>query len=293
MRDLAGKTAVVTGAASGIGRAMADRFAAERMQVVLADVVPDGLDQAVVELHAAGADATGVVTDVTKPDSVAHLRDQAIEAYDRVHVLCNNAGVGSGAEGCMWEHELNDWRWAIDVNVYGVVHGIAAFLPHMLEHGDEGHVVNTSSGNGGISPLPSTPVYAVTKASVTVISECLWAQLRQRGARIGASVLYPGPNMLRTGLYDGWRHRPEAYAKAKPRQTPYATIDDVAEMMRAAGMEVEYTPLEEVAGRVVDAIRSEAFWILAPSDRTDEQIRARAEAMLKRADPAYLQRFWG
>jgi NAD(P)-dependent dehydrogenase (short-subunit alcohol dehydrogenase family) len=291
--DLAGKTAVVTGGASGIGRAMGERFAQEGMRVVLADVVLDSLDATVAELAERGHDVIGVVTDVTSFESVAALRDRAVEAYDAVHVLCNNAGVGSGAEGHVWEHELNDWRWALDVNVWGVVHGLNAFLPHMLEHGEAGHVVNTSSGNGGISPLPSTPVYAVTKASVTIISECLFEQLRQIEARIGASVLYPGPNMLRTGLYEAWRHRPAEYAKEKPRATPYATIEDVEEMMRKAGVDVQYTPVEEVAGRVVDAIRADEFWILPPSERTDEQIKARADSMLKRENPAYLQAFAG
>jgi NAD(P)-dependent dehydrogenase (short-subunit alcohol dehydrogenase family) len=293
MTDFTGLVAVVTGGASGIGRAMGERFAQEGMRVVLADVVRDSLDAAVAELVARGHDVTGVVTDVTSFDSVAALRDRAIEAYGAVNVLCNNAGVGSGAEGHVWEHELNDWRWALDVNVWGVVHGLNAFLPHMLDHGDDGHVVNTSSGNGGISPLPSTPVYAVTKASVTIISECLYEQLRQLDARIGASVLYPGPNMLRTGLYEAWRHRPAEYAKEKPRATPYATIEDVEEMMRKAGVDVQYTPVEEVAGRVVDAIRADEFWILPPSERSDEQIRARADSMLKRENPAYLQAFAG
>jgi NAD(P)-dependent dehydrogenase (short-subunit alcohol dehydrogenase family) len=293
VQDLPGRTAVVTGGAGGIGRAMGERFAEEGMRVVLADVVAPALESTVAELRARGLEVTGVTTDVTRYASVEALRDRAIEAYGAVHVLCNNAGVGSGAEGHVWEHELSDWRWALDVNVWGVIHGLNAFLPRMLEHGDEGHVVNTSSGNGGISPLPTTPVYAVTKAAVTIISECLYEQLRQLGARVGASVLYPGPHMLRTGLYESWRHRPAEYAKQRPRATPYATMADVEEMMRKAGVEVQYTPVEEVAGRVVDAIRAGDFWILPESDRTDDQIRARAESMLERENPAYLQAFAG
>ena len=137
---------------------------------------------------------------MSRQESVHELRDRTLDAYGAVHIVCNNAGVGAGAEGPMWEHELNDWRWALGVNVYGVIHGINAFVPAMLAGGDEGHVVNTSSGNGGIAPLPSTPQYAVTKAAVVTLTECLYAQLEAAGARISASVLFPGPHMLRTGL---------------------------------------------------------------------------------------------
>ncbi len=154
--SLDGKVAVVTGGGGGLGRAMGERFAREGMRVVLADVQAPALDRAVEELRGAGLDVTGVVTDVTSFDSVVALRDRTLEAFGRVHVVCNNAGIGAGAEGRLWEHELNDWRWAIAVNVYGVIHGINAFVPPMLEQGEAGHVVNTSSGNGGIAPLRGT-----------------------------------------------------------------------------------------------------------------------------------------
>jgi NAD(P)-dependent dehydrogenase (short-subunit alcohol dehydrogenase family) len=208
-------------------------------------------------------------------------------------VLCNNAGVGSGAEGRLWEHELNDWRWALEVNVWGVIHGINAFLPTMLAQDVEGHIVNTSSGNGGISPLPSTPIYAVTKASVTIISECLYAQLQQIGAKLGVSVLFPGPHMLRTGLWTSGRNRPPELAKAKPRTTPAPTLEELERQMTAAGMTLEYTPTEHVAQQVADAVRTNAFWILPPSDRTDTAIEQRAASMLKRQNPDYLRELSG
>jgi NAD(P)-dependent dehydrogenase (short-subunit alcohol dehydrogenase family) len=293
MRSLDRKVAVVTGGASGIGRAMGQRFAQEGMRVVLADVQAPALDAAVDELRGCGLEVTGVVTDVSEYESVEALRDRALDEYGAVHVLCNNAGVGAGAEGRLWEHELNDWRWALGVNVWGVIHGINAFVPRMLEQGEEGHVVNTSSGNGGISPLPGTPEYAVTKAAVVVLTECLYAQLRDSGAEVGASVLFPGPNMLRTGLFESWRNRPEELAKERPRKTPYLTIDDYEKLMADAGVEVQYTPVEEVAERVVRAIRAGDFWILPPSDRSDESIRARAESMLKRENPTYLREVAG
>src|SRR5437588_1157556 len=208
MQRLEGRVAVVTGGAGGIGRAMGERFAREGMQVVLADVQASALDATVEELRGDDLEVTGVVTDVRSYPSVEALRDATLAAYGAVHVVCNNAGIGAGAEGPMWEHELNDWRWAMEVNLWGVIHGINAFVPTMLAQGDEGHVVNTSSGNGGVAPLFTTPQYAVTKAAVVTITECLQGQLEAAGAKVGASVLFPGPHMLRTGLFESWRNRP-------------------------------------------------------------------------------------
>jgi len=291
IRDLEGKVAVVTGGASGIGRAMGERFAHEGMRVVLADVRPPELDQTVGELRARGLEVSGVPADVSKPASVEALRDLTLETYGAVHLVCNNAGIGAGAEGWLWEHEENDWRWALDVNLWGIINGINAFVPTMLEQGDDGHVVNTSSGNGGISPLPGTPQYAVTKAAVVTLTEVLYAQLHEVGAKVGASVLFPGPHMLRTGLFESWRYRPDELARNKPREKPPVTIDQYEQMMSDAGIDVQYTPVEEVAGRVVDAVRAGDFWILPPSERSDEQIRARADSMLKRENPTYLHEY--
>jgi NAD(P)-dependent dehydrogenase (short-subunit alcohol dehydrogenase family) len=289
MEELAGKVAVVTGGAGGIGRAIGERLAAEGMRVVLADVEEPVLDRTVGELRAQSYDVTGVVTDVADYRSVVNLRDRALDAYGAVHLLCNNAGIGAGAEGPLWEHELNDWRWALGVNFEGVVHGINAFVPGMVASGEPGHVVNTSSGNGGISPLRGTPQYAVTKAAVVTLTECLYAQLADVGSVVGASVLFPGPNMLRTGLFESWRNRPTALAKERPRVTPYPTVEDVERQMAAAGIHVEYTEPADVADQVVRGVKAGDFWILAPSARIDEQIRARAESMLARSNPTYLR----
>lgn len=287
--ELQGRVAVITGGAGGIGRAMGERFAHEGMRVVLADVQAEPLARTVDELRAGGLEVIGVPTDVTSYDSVEALRDQTLAAYGAVHVLCNNAGIGAGAEGHMWDHELNDWRWAMAVNVWGVIHGINAFVPGMVASGEEGCVVNTSSGNGGVSPLASTPQYAVTKAAVVTLTECLYAQLQEVGSKVTAAVLFPGPHMLRTGLFESWRTRPEQFAKQRPRSTPYTTVEMLEEQMRAAGIEPQYTPVEHVAAQVVDALREDRFWIQPPSDRIDAQIRARAESMLARTNPTYLR----
>jgi NAD(P)-dependent dehydrogenase (short-subunit alcohol dehydrogenase family) len=287
--SLEGRVAVVTGGGGGLGRAMGERFAGAGMKVMLADVQGDLLDKTVAECRAEGFDISGHVTDVTDQASVDALRDATLSAYGAVHVVCNNAGIGAGAEGAMWEHELNDWRWAIGVNVMGVVHGINAFVPVMLAQGEGGHVVNTSSGNGGVSPLPSTPQYAATKAAVVTISECLYGQLQDADPTIGVSVLFPGPNILRTGLFESWRSRTAEYAKERPRKTPYTTVEQLEEQMKAAGVTIAYTPVEEVAEAVVEGILTDSFWIHPRSERGDAQMQARARSMLDRTNPTYLR----
>ncbi|MGI5399871.1 SDR family NAD(P)-dependent oxidoreductase [Streptomyces sp. CA-135486] len=291
MRLSQGQVAVVTGAASGIGLAMARRFAAEGLKVVLADVEEAALHKAADRLAQDGARVLAQTVDVGDRDSVSQLADAAYETFGAVHVLCNNAGVGSGAEGRMWEHEPNDWKWAFAVNVWGVFHGVQAFVPRMIASGEPGHVVNTSSGDGGIAPLPTASVYAVTKAAVVTMTESLYAHLKAEHARVGASVLFPGPHMLRTGLWESHRNRPERYAKERPRRTPYRSLDQWEAAMKDAGHEVAFTPVEEVAAFVVDGIRAGRFWLLPASEHSDRQIRARSRSMLDRANPSYLESF--
>lgn len=287
MEQLAGRVAVVTGGAGGIGRALGEAFGRAGMKVMLADIQPEPLDKTVAELQADGLEVIGIPTDVTTWASVAALRDATLEAYGAVHVVCNNAGIGAGAEGPMWEHELRDWEWALAVNVWGVIHGINAFVPVMLAQDDDGHVVNTSSGNGGISPLPSTPQYSATKAAVVTMTECLFGQLA--GTKVTASVLFPGPHMLRTGLFESWRSRPDRFAKTRPRQTPYTTVEALEEQMKAAGVPIAYTEPSEVADAVVAGIRDNRFWIHPDNPRSDEMLRLRSASILDRANPDYLR----
>jgi NAD(P)-dependent dehydrogenase (short-subunit alcohol dehydrogenase family) len=287
VQNLAGKVAVITGGAGGIGRSMGEVFGAAGMKIVLADVQPDPLEQTAKDLQSLGIDVVGVPTDVSSLDSVKALRDAAVEAYGTVHVLCNNAGIGAGAEGPMWEHEVRDWEWAIGVNVWGVIHGISAMVPIMLANGEPGHIVNTSSGNGGISPLSTTPQYAATKAAVVTITECLYGQLAD--TPLSASVLFPGPHMLRTGLFESWRSRHERFAKTKPRQTPYTTVEALEAQMAAAGIEIAYTEPAEVAEAALAGIRDDTFWIHPANPRTDEVLRLRTQSILDRSQPDYLR----
>lgn len=287
VKELKDRVAVVTGGAGGIGRAMVERFLDEGMKVVVADIDETLLTTAVAELAAKGGDVIGVPTDVSRLESVEALRDRTLETFGGVHVVCNNAGVASGAYGRIWEHEVNDWRFAFSVHVYGVINGIKAFVPTMLDRGDEGHMINTSSHNGGFAPIASSATYATCKSAVVTISECLWGQLREVGSDIGVSVLFPSgrtKGLLDTGIWKT-RERPAEYATDKPVDTG-SKMQAWIESMEKAGTPVTFTPLTEVADTVIDGLLNDRFWMVEEG-RFEDMVRMRTDVMLRRAAPEY------
>jgi NAD(P)-dependent dehydrogenase (short-subunit alcohol dehydrogenase family) len=292
VQDLVDKVAVITGGGGGIGAAMGARFAREGMKVVLADVLAEPLQAEVDRLRADGHDAVGVETDVSSYDSVCALRDAALDAFGAVHLLCNNAGVSSGSEGRLWEHHLNDWRWSLDVNVFGVIHGINAFVPGMIERGEPGHVVNTSSGNGGFVPIANSAVYATTKAAVVTITECLWAQLRGADASVSASVLFPStktPGMLNTGIWRPGANRPDRYSRENDANPDGRdALTPFMEAMAAAGREVTFAPLEEVAELCIEGVLADQFWINVPTESQSAALQARVASQIDLTAPEYL-----
>lgn len=292
MKDVVGKVAVVTGGGQGIGRALVERFTDEGMKAVVADVVPELVERTTQELRDEGRDVIGVVTDVTSLESVEALRDATLERYGKVHVVCNNAGVGSGSTGHMWEHHVNDWRWSLDVNVMGVVNGLNAFVPTLLAQDEEGHVVNTTSGNGGFTPLINSAVYATTKAAVVTITECLWGQLREMGAKVSASLLYPSttsPGVLNTGIWKAGANRPERYDRPDaPPKEGRDSLGMYVARMEELGVKVEFAPLSEVADICFDGIVNDTFWITAPSEAQQAKILARATSQVEMSAPSYL-----
>ena len=207
MFDLAGRTAVITGAASGIGRAMARRFSREGMTVVAADVDTAALDKLVAD-SGFGSPVRAVPTDVSEPSSVDALADLVYREFGEVGILCNNAGVGP--MGTIWEVGVAEWEWVLGVNLWGVINGIRSFVPRMLESGREGHVVNTASMAGLIAGREMTPwrlgAYAASKHAVVAISHTLYAELRTAGAPIGVSLLCPAA--VNTRIWDTERLRP-------------------------------------------------------------------------------------
>ena len=255
MDDLTGRTAVVTGAASGIGRAMADRFARAGMNVVMADVEAPRLDKAVREVNASDTSrrpAIGIVTDVSDGASVDHLRDGALDAFGRIDVVCNNAGVGgTPSGGALLER---DWRWVIDVNLWGVFHGHRTFLPLLVEQG-AGHVVNTASMAGH---FPGHSAYSASKWAVVGITEGLYHQLA--GTGVGVSCLCPG--WVNTSIDRSVRNRPEW---AAPDHAIEPTEEEV--MRRAFVVDQLRSGMDPagVADLVHDAIVSDRFWIFTDS----------------------------
>ena len=286
MRDIEGKTAVVTGGANGIGLAMGRHFAQAGMNVMLADIQPVPARRRGRNPACRGARSLGLrdrrdearVGREPRARNRGHLRRRAPALQQR--------GIGPGGQTLLWEYEPVDWRWCVDVNVLGIAWGIKAFVPIMLAQGTEGHIVNTSSGNGGIAPMGDAPVYAMTKSAVTTLTELLYYQLRSQGTRLSCSVLYPGPNWLRTKLWEAWKTRPTEYAKTVERTTPYPTLEEFEAQMEAAGTPLPITPLEEVAGRVLDAVRADQFWI---NPGSDEPLDARYASMKARRNPDYFR----
>jgi NAD(P)-dependent dehydrogenase (short-subunit alcohol dehydrogenase family) len=283
MDTLGERVAVVTGGASGIGLALARAFLGEGMKVVIADVEEPALDRARAELQSLG-EVTGVVTDVTDWRSVERLADATFDTYGACHVLCNNAGVGAPSS-LVWETTINDWRWVHGVNVMGVVHGIQAFVPRMIAAGQPGYVVNTSSGDGGIAPMPSASVYAASKAAVTSLTECLATQLVSEGTNLRAGIFYPSGGLLRTGLWTADRNRPAELARERPRATEAMTIEKLEAMAEQHGHELKFQDLDELARVVVDGIRAERFIMMIGVESIGDTMRERAEAFEQGALP--------
>jgi NAD(P)-dependent dehydrogenase (short-subunit alcohol dehydrogenase family) len=274
--------AVVTGGASGIGLALARRFAREGMRVVVADVERAALDEATAALaDASGADnVLGVPTDVRDDDAVDALAVATFERFGTAHVLCNNAGVGVG--GLTWTVPPDRWRWAVDVNLLGVARGIRAFVPRMIEQG-EGHVVNTASA-AGILTGPAMAPYFATKHAVVALSESLHFDLELTGASVGVSVLCP--EWVRTNIADTERNRPSDVAPVESGPVPGVDVDP--EMMRALiqGLIAGGMDPDDVAAQVVDAIRSGRFWILTHAT-TVESAHRRWDAIAAGGQPVF------
>ena len=275
MRDLAGKTAFVTGGASGIGSALGRAFAQAGMKVMLADIETDALASAVKSLKKFGP-VDGVICDVADPSSVERAATASWEAFGNVHVVCNNAGVAAG--GGIDNISLDNWRWVLDVNLMGVLHGIRTFLPHIRAHGEGGHIVNTASMAGMINGMGFSP-YSASKFAVVSMSEGLAAQLKPLG--IGVSVLCPG--FVRTGIGESGRNRPQRYGPTPTLDPASPAAAFVAEIARR--LQTGLDPAA-VAARVLAAIGNDELYVFTHPEmrgEVDQRFAAIQAAMDKAA----------
>ena len=272
MQTFTNKVAVVTGAASGIGKAMAQRFAAEDMRLVLADLEPEPLLRFGAELRAAGAQVLCEQVDVSKPHDLEILAARAFDEYGAVHLLCNNAGVlPPGAP--VWKESLGTWHWTLSVNFFGVLHGLQAFVPRMLASKQEGHIVNTAS-LAGLTTRPLMSAYNVSKHAVVALSECLYAELQLTTDQVHVSVLCPA--FSKTRLAESSRNKP-----AGVEADPSASFGFFDAMKRVVE---EGTAPEEIVNAMIKAIRGNQFWILT-HPHLDGDIQQRFESILARTNP--------
>ena len=278
MKEFKGKTAVVTGAASGIGRALAARCVREGMKVVLADVEEGALLQTEKEMKDTGAVVLAVRTDVSKAEDVEKLAQKTLETFQEIHLLFNNAGVQGGEFASIWKNTIADWEWALGVNLWGVIHGIRIFVPIMLRQGTECHIVNTSSLSGIIAG-PGLGVYRVTKHGVFSLSETLFHELSRKGSQIGVSVL--APYFVSTRVADSDRNRPPDAGLIRGKKE--LSQKESHEWMRKAIQE-GMSP-DEVAEIVFGAIRENRFYIFTDPDTSLPFVRMRFEDILAMKNP--------
>jgi NAD(P)-dependent dehydrogenase (short-subunit alcohol dehydrogenase family) len=275
MKALAGKVAAVTGAASGLGRAMANAFAAEGMHVALADVDLQNLSQVEKEIRSRGVRALSMQVDVSKAAQVEAFAERVVSELGGVHLVCNNAGVSP--VGAVWESTVADWQWILGVNLWGVIHGVRAFTPRLIAQ-NEGHIVNTASVAGLISP-PGMGAYNVTKHAVVALSESLHHDLRGRGAALGVSVLCPA--YVPTGIADSERSRPRELLNSNNSKSAFQ-LEKEAMLKKAVA--AGRLSADDVARAVVAAVREDRFYVLT-HPRIKGAIRARMEDILEERAP--------
>ena len=278
MKEFSGKTAVITGGASGIGRAMGELFLAKGMNVVLADIEKNALDATVAALSASGGKCIGVVTDVAKAERVRELADAALAEFGAIHIACNNAGVFAG--GLLWEQSLADFQWQLDVNVWGVIHGIRTFVPIMAAQGDPCHIVNTAS-MAAVTAMPYSGIYHMSKHAVLALSESLYHELAFHAPNVHVSVLCP--EAINTGIAASERNRPDAYRKSGDivESDARTLVSQALADSVAAGIGPEV-----MAQRVVDALVAGQFYILS-DDTWREAANIRLEDVRLGRNPTF------
>jgi NAD(P)-dependent dehydrogenase (short-subunit alcohol dehydrogenase family) len=286
MKDFSGKVAVITGAASGVGLSLGLRLAQAGAKVVLADIEKDALEAAVAQVRAAGGEAIGQLTDVVKREQVDALRDRAFAEFGAVHLVFNNAGVGGGGGLSLWETPEKSYRWTMDVNFFGPLNGVLSFMPRLIEQDQEALMASTSSAAGIVFP-PTAPAYSASKAALIALMEILEQQLKAAGSKVKAAILFPGPHVVDTNLFNAHRNLQAEYVD--PAVDHSRGINTMSEfqglMKKLIGREAETTSPKDFAEEVYQSLLKDEFYILPLNEGAQNAVRDRYEIMLARGQP--------
>ena len=285
MRDFTGRLAVITGGASGVGRSLAFALGAEGARVLIADVDEQGLETAKAELTGKGIDAHCQRCDVSRQDNLDALAATAFEELGGAHLVFANAGISAGEAGNLWEYSSHDWQWTFNVNFWGVIHSINAFMPRLVAQGEEAHLAITGSGNGAFIVYPDQPVYTATKAAIQAVTEALHIQTRNQESPVRIHALFPGPHIVDTGIFNSDRVRPQQFEK--PEGTPETGInsaEDLRKLMEFMGQKLVTTHPDEVAQTAIRGIRDNQFWIAPLNAGIKNMVRARFDSILDRSE---------
>ena len=285
MQDFTGKLAVITGGASGVGRSLAFALGAQGARVLVADVDADGLERVQTDLGEQHIDSHTQYCDVSKPESVQALASRAFDELGGAHLVFANAGVSAGEAGNLWDYSPHDWQWTFGVNFWGPLNAINAFMPRLTAQGEEAHFIATSSGNGAFIVYPEQPIYSATKAAVAVVTEALHIQTRTQQSPVKVHLLFPGPHIVDTGIFDSDRVRPEEFEKPEGApDTGIRTAEDLRKIMEFMGHELRLTHPDEVAQSAIDGVRNDQFWIAPMNPDTKEKIKARFDSILNQSE---------
>ena len=286
MQDFNNKVAVITGGASGVGRSLAFALGRLGAKIAVGDVDKRAMEQIAADLAAENIDAIVEFCDVTSVDSLNDLADKAESAFKQIDLVFANAGIGAGESGAMWDYSEKDWQWCFNVNMWGVINSIRAFMPRLVARNEEAHFVVTGSGNGALLVYPDQPIYTASKAAVHAITENLHYQVQAAQSPVKVSALFPGPHVVDTGLFNSGRVRPEELKKdVEGNESGISSVDDMKKMCEEFGIELQTTHPDEVADMAVAGLRKDTFWLLATTPETDDKIRSRAEMILNRETP--------
>ena len=285
MKDFNGKTAVITGGASGVGRSLGFSFGRRGAKILVADVDRGAMETCIADLKAEGITANAQYCDVTSLESLEALAQYATDEMGGIDLMFANAGIAAGEGGTLWEYSEKDWQWCFNVNLWGAVNTIRAFIPVMLKQNREAHFAITGSGNGALVIYPDVPIYTATKAAVHTITENLYHQTQH--TMINVHALFPGPHVVDTGLFNSSRVRPEEFQKdgVSGNETGITSVDDMLKFCEAMGVDLQVTHPDEVAEMTVKGIEENKFWILETAAETDQKMQERLDMINNRTNP--------